>query len=87
MHINMCLLFLDTKSALRDKMVGSQRIETRSPLAELLARGEAEAAGERSSVMEPVMQEADTGTVQSGTAAGTDGVGNSRKRKVSLIIH
>ena len=58
-------------------------------MAELLGRGEAEAAGERSSVTEPVVQEADTGTgtVQKGTAAGTDGVGNSRKRKVSLIIH
>ena len=76
---------LDKKSALRDKMVKSQRIETRSPLAELLVRGEAEAAVERSSDLDPVVQEANSGAPQSGTAAGTDGVSSSRKRKVGLI--
>ena len=90
MHIDMCLLLLATKSALREKIVGSQRIETRNPLADLLSRGEAEAAGERSAVTVPVVavvQEGDSGTAQSGTAAGAEGAGNSRKRKVSFIIH
>ena len=41
----MCELLLATKSVLREKIVGSQRIETRNPLAELLSRGEAEMAG------------------------------------------
>ena len=85
MHIDMWLLLLATKKALREKIVGSQRIETRSPLAELLVRGEAEAAVERSSDLDPVVQEANSVAPQSGTAAGTDGVSSSRKRKVGLI--
>ena len=91
MHIDMWLLLLATKKALREKIVGSQRIETRSPLAELLVRGEAEAAGEveaageRSSDLDLVVQETNSGTLQSGTATGTDGVSSSRKRKVGLI--
>ena len=83
----MYLLLLATKSALREKIVGSQRIETRNPLAELLGRGEAETAEERTAVTEPVVQEANSGTAQSGTAVGLDEVGRSRKRKVSFIIH
>ena len=54
-------------------------------MAELLVRGEAEAAVERSSDLDPVVQEASSGAPQSGTAAGTDGVSSSRKRKVGLI--
>ena len=85
----MYLLLLATKKALREKIVASQRIETRNPLADLLSLGEAEAAGERSADTVPVVQEADSGTAQSGTAAGAEGAGNSssRKRKVSFIIH
>ena len=44
MHIDVFTL-LATKKALREKIIGSQRIETRNPLAELLSRGEAEMAG------------------------------------------
>ena len=85
----MYLLLLATKKALREKIIGSQRIETRNPLADLLSLGEAEAAGERSADTVPVVQEEDSGTAQSGTAAGAEGAGNSssRKRKVSFIIH
>ena len=85
----MYFLLLATKKALREKIVASQRIETRNPLADLLSLGEAEAAGERSADTVPVVQEADSGTAQSGTAAGAEGAGNSssRKRKVSFIIH
>ena len=89
-HIElMYFLLLATKKALREKIVASQRIETRNPLADLLSLGEAEAAGERSADTVPVVQEEDSGTAQSGTAAGAEGAGNSssRKRKVSFIIH
>ena len=87
----MYLLLLATKKALREKIVASQRIETRNPLADLLSLGEAEAAGagQGSADTVPVVQEADSGTEQAGTAAGAEGAGNSssRKRKVSFIIH
>ena len=47
-HIElMYFLLLATKKALREKIVASQRIETRNPLADLLSLGEAEAAGLR----------------------------------------
>ena len=44
MHIDMCQLLLASKSVLQEKIVGSQGIETRNPLAELLSRREAEMA-------------------------------------------
>ena len=45
MHIDMCQLLLASKSVLQEKIVGSQGIETRNPLAELLSRGEMAGAG------------------------------------------